>query len=281
MLVIISSFTHAFWNFLTKKAIEKDIFIGLSKITEVAIFFIPFLVLVTRSPFKIVKYWYFIVIAAVFVFLNYVLLSQAYKHIDLSLAYPISRSSTLFLPLVAFLLLRETIDRIGWLSIMLILSGVFLMYVDDLTRYGIMALKNFGLLFALLAALTVACYTVWDKMAITHLHPFVYFYSYTFLTGTFYGLFLFQKQKRAKIHREWSQKKHSIVAVALLNTGTYLLVLLALSLSKAIYVGALRQLSLAFAVFLGWKVLHERVSFARFVGIIVLSAGSTLTLISG
>ena len=94
VLVIISSFTHAFWNFLTKRAIEKDIFVGLSKITEVAVFFIPFLVLVTRSPFEIVKYWYFIVIAAVFVFLNYVLLSQTYKHIELSLAYPISRSST-------------------------------------------------------------------------------------------------------------------------------------------------------------------------------------------
>jgi drug/metabolite transporter (DMT)-like permease len=219
-------------------------------------------------------------IAAVFVFLNYVLLSQAYKHIELSLAYPISRSSTLFLPLVAFLLLRETIDRIGWLSIVLILSGVFLMYVDDLIRHGIIALKNSGLVFALLAALTVACYTVWDKMAITHLHPFVYFYSYTFLTGMFYGLLLLQKPKRVKIHREWSQKKGSIIAVALLNTGTYLLVLFALSLSKAVYVGALRQFSLVFGIFLGWKVLHENISFTRVVGIIVLIAGSTLTLIS-
>jgi hypothetical protein len=59
VLVIISSFTHAFWNFLTKRAIEKDIFVGLSKITEVTIFLIPFLVLVTRSPVEIVKYWYF------------------------------------------------------------------------------------------------------------------------------------------------------------------------------------------------------------------------------
>ena len=44
------------------------------------------------------------------------------------------------------------------------------------------------------------------------------------------------------------------MAVALLNTCTYILVLIALSMSKAIYVGTLRRISLVVGVFLGWRL---------------------------
>lgn len=279
ILVIISSFTHAFWNFLTKRAIEKDIFVGLSKIVEVLLFFIPYLLILKVAGFDL-TYWYFVIIAACFVFLNYFFLSRSYQRIDLSIAYPVSRSSTLFLPGVAFVLLGETVDRIGWTSIILILFGVFLMYADDLLKQRRQLVKNAGVLFALFAAFTVACYTVWDKMAVHHLHPFVYFYSYTLLTSIFYGGVLSLRFSIPQIKREWEQKKRSIVAVAVLNTFTYLLVLLALSLSKAIYVGALRQVSLVVGVFLSWKILHEEVSIPRILGVLCIIAGSLFILVA-
>ena len=226
------------------------------------------------------RYWYFIIIAAFLVFLNYFFLSQSYKQTDLSLAYPVSRSSTLFLPVVAFLSLGETIDRVGWISISLILLGVFFMYADNLLKQRKELTKNAGILFALLAALIVACYTVWDKMAVLHIHPFIYFYSYTFLTSLFYGGVLASRFKPHQLKNEWDQKKYAIIAVALLNTFTYLLVLVALSFSKAVYVGALRQISLVVGVFLGWKILDEKVSKMRILGVLGIIAGSMLTLLA-
>ncbi len=279
ILVFVSSFSHAYWNFLAKQAIEKDVFIGLSKIVEALLFCIPFLLILKVEGF-IFKYWYFVIIAACFVYLNYFFLSQAYKRIDLSIAYPVSRSSTLFLPVVAFIFLGETIDRIGWVSIILILVGVFFMYADNLLKQRKELTKNAGILFALLAAWTVACYTVWDKMAVHHIHPFVYFYSYTFLTSIFYGGILAFRFRPRQLKHEWKQKKRSIVGVAVLNTFTYLLVLVALSFSKAIYVGALRQVSLVVGVFLGWKILREHVSKMRIFGVLGIIVGSMLTLLA-
>jgi drug/metabolite transporter (DMT)-like permease len=139
----------------------------------------------------------------------------------LSIAYPVSRSSTLFLPVVAFVMLGETIDRVGWMSISLILVGVALMYVDDLRKQRKELTKNSGILFALMAAFTVACYTVWDKMAVQHIHPFVYFYSYTLITSLFYVGVLGLKFRPPQVKHEWHQKKRSIIGVAVLNTFTY------------------------------------------------------------
>ena len=279
VLVITSSFTHAYWNFLAKQAIEKDVLIGLSKIVETLLFFIPFFLIVMVEGIDL-AYWYFIVIAALFVFLNYFFLTQSYKRIDLSIAYPVSRSSTLFLPVVAFVFLGETIDPIGWLSISLILVGVFLMYADDLRKHKYELTKNPGILFALIAAFTVACYTVWDKMAVQYIHPFVYFYSYTFLTSIFYGGVLAFRCRPLQLKHEWIQKKRSIMGVAVLNTFTYLLVLVALGMSKAVYVGALRQVSLVIGVFFGWKILHESVSKLRLIGVLGIISGSLLTLVA-
>jgi len=279
IFVFISSFTHAYWNFLAKQAIEKDIFIGLSKVIESLPFCIPFLLILKVEGFEL-QYWYFVIIAACFTFLNYFFLSQSYKRIDLSIAYPVSRSSTLFLPVIAFIFLGETIDQVGWTSIILILIGVFLMYADNLLEQRKELTKNAGIMFALLAASTVACYTVWDKMAVFRIHPFVYFYSYTFLTSIFYGGVLAFKFKPHQLKHEWNQKKRSIVGVAVLNTFTYLLVLIALSFSKATYVGALRQVSLVVGVFLGFKILHEPVSKIRILGVLGIIAGSMLTLIA-
>jgi drug/metabolite transporter (DMT)-like permease len=58
------------------------------------------------------------------------------------------------------------------------------------------------------------------------------------------------------------------------------LVLVALSFSKAIYVGALRQISLVVGVFLGWRIIHETVSKMRILGVIEIIAGSVLTLLA-
>jgi hypothetical protein len=49
---------------------------------------------------------------------------------------------------------------------------------------------------------------------------------------------------------------------------------------KAIFVGALRQISLVVGVFLGWKLYHEPVSKTRLLGVVGIILGSLLTLVA-
>ena len=281
LLVIISAISHAYWNFLVKKSEDKDLFVALSKITEVLLFLIPFTVVLIHSGIDL-QYWYFILIAAFFVFLNYFFLAKSYKYIDLTIAYPISRSSTLFLPLIAYLFIGETINLIGILSVICVTLGVIIINLGDNSekplKSFIKTLKSPGAVFAILAALTVASYTVWDKMAIREIHPFLYFYSYTLFVAIFYFLKLVLQYKPKKLFDHWIKMKSGIIQVAFFNTFTYLLVLIALSSSKATYIGALRQLSLIFGGFLGWKYLNESLTSYRVWGISLILLGGILTL---
>lgn len=280
LLVLISAVTHGVWNFLAKRGRNKDVFIGLSKIGETAIFFVPFLIIISITGIGSGIWYFFVLVAAVFVFLNYLFLSQAYKHIELSVAYPISRSSTLFLPFLAFIFLGERLDWIGVMSIILITVAVLIIQMEafsgDEVRRIYRQTARLGIIFALLAAFTVASYTIWDKLAVMQFQPFLYFYGYTAVTSLFYSILLATRYSKIDIKKEWLENKKSIVAVAVLNTFTYLLVLAALSVSKATYVGALRQLSLVVGVFLGWKYLQESLPKPKIISVILLITGSVL-----
>ncbi len=89
------------------------------------------------------------------------------------------------------------------------------------------------------------------------------------------------KFSRNDVKKEWQNNKLSIVQVAFFNTFTYVLILIALGISKATYVGTLRQLSLVIGVFPGWKYLNESISLSRITGVILLVIGGGLTLFAG
>ena len=280
LLVLTSALTHGLWNFLAKRATNKDIFIGLSKLSEALLFVIPFSIVLIARGYGAANWPMFVTVAAGFVFLNYFFLMQAYKRIDLSIAYPISRASTLFLPLLAYIFIGEQIDGIGWLSIGLITLAVFVLQLQafswaEVAQLG-RKLARPGIVFALLAALMAASYTIWDKVAVSRIHPFLYFYSYTFLTSLFYAGLLAARFEKTAVTHEWQHHKQAIVAVAVLNTFTYLLVLIALGMSKASYVGALRQVSLVVGVLLGWRFLGEAVPAPKVVSVALLLLGSVL-----
>lgn len=276
-LVLVSIFTHAYWNFLIKSSTNKHVFIGLSKLAEVVLFIIPAIYFLTDQAFNS-QILGFILVAALLTFFNYALLANAYKYGDLSLVYPLSRSSLIFLPFLAWYFIGEKIDTTGYLAIFLIILGTFAMHMESLDKNGIRTLfknlSNKGTKYALLSALTVACYTLWDKVAITKMEPFLYFYLYTFIFTIFYNLFSLKKYDNIEFAKEWKLNKSKIIQVGFFNTFTYILVLTALSMTKATYVSGLRQLSIIVGILLGHRLLKETFGLPKIIGI-------ALTLIGG
>lgn len=282
-LVLISIFTHAYWNYLVKSSENKHIFTGLSKLSEIVIFSIPAIYLLLNNDLE-TYFILIILIAAVFASLNYFFLSNAYMHGDLSLVYPVSRSSVLFLPVLAYFIIDEKIDMTGIAAILLILLGTLIMHLDSLNKRGVKSIikniSNKGSVYALLAALTVAAYTIWDKKAITEMNPFLYFYLYTFAIAVFYNIFSFSTFSNNDIKKEWVRNKFKIFQVGFLNSLTYILILIALSLSKATYVGGLRQLSIVIGAFLGYYLLKEKFTIPKALGILISIIGGGLIYIA-
>jgi uncharacterized membrane protein len=125
---------------------------------------------------------------------------------------------------------------------------------------------------ALLAAFAAACYTLWDKHAVQRVPAFAYIYLYTAITAIAYGAFIWRRYPRAEVAEQWRVHRWPILQVGFFNITSYLLVLVALRTGTSSYVIALRQLSIAFGVLLGWWLLRSRYRCQR-VGVALIVTG--------
>lgn len=288
LLVLLSCLCHAWWNYLLKRANGGSLFVGLSKVAEVAIFAPVFIVVGARGAAESASaLWPLIIVGAALTLLNYAMLGLAYGRGELSLVYPIARGSILlFLPIAGYFLAGEQVDAAGVVAFALIVLGILVLQLPSLNfasarGFGRRLLSSQATVFALLAGLAAAGYSLWDKRAVQRFEPFTYFYSYTVLVAIAYAAFMAKRFALEEIRLEWRSNRWAIVQVGFLNTLAYLLVLHAFrSGVQSSYVVALRQLSVVVGAFLSWRLLHEPMGPPKRLGITLLVTGSVLVALA-
>jgi drug/metabolite transporter (DMT)-like permease len=278
LLVVFSAGTHAYWNFLLKRSGGTQLFVGLSKVGEVVMFAPVFLILVAPNVRQYDGLLFLSAVGAAFVLANYVFLALAYSHGDLSFVYPLARGSILlFLPVLAYLTVGEQVSAIGALAMAVIVIGIVTLQLRTLQWRALASLgsqlRSPATMFALLAALGAACYTIWDKRAVQRVPAFAYIYVYTALTALAYAAFIWRRYPVEQIATEWRTNRWSILQVGFFNITSYLLVLVALRTGTSSYVIALRQLSIAVGVALGAVFLREEISPAKRLGVGLIVVG--------
>jgi len=283
-LVLVAAVLHAYWNYLLKRAGGGQLFVGLSKVAEVALFAPVFATVGVREATSHgLLLWPLAVVGAALTLSNYVLLAKAYERADLSFVYPISRGAVLiFVPVLGFLVFRERLNARGYTAVAAILSGIVVMQIQS-RRRGSGDSKPIGgaaVALSILAAVAAAGYTIWDKRAVRMISPFTYFYTYTALVGAAYGTYLVRAYGGEAIRDEWRRNGSAILQVGALNTITYVLVLFALRDGVSSYVVAVRQLSVAFGALLGWRLLGERIETPKRIGIALIVTGAVLVALT-
>lgn len=280
-LVFLSSFLHAYWNFLVKQRHGTQVFIGLSKVSELILFGVPFIVYAQGWCPVLLQNWPLYTIGAALSLANYIFLGGAYARGDLSVVYPIARAGALvFLPLLAFVTIHERINAVGIAALLIIIAGCTMLQLksfswSELSRF-LHGFCNAATALALLAALTTAGYSLWDKNAVTKLPAFLYFYSYTAIVAITYFLYLLFSSGARALRTEIRRNALAIPVVGILNVVTYLLVLFALQQGKATYVIALRQLSIPIGALLGWRFLGEAATLPNKVAVGFIAFGCLL-----
>jgi uncharacterized membrane protein len=196
------------------------------------------------------------------------------------MAYPIARSGFLFLPFIYWLVIDERINLTGWVAVVLILTGTIFMHLESFALRSWRTLwrscKNISTGYALLAAFTVACNTLLGKMAVAQMEPFLYLYLYTMVIAIMYGFVILTRHMGTEIKGEWKAHKFKIIQVGFFNSFSYLLALFALTMSKATYVGGLRQLSVVVGLFFGFRYLNEHISLPKIIGVMISLIGGGL-----
>lgn len=276
VLVAVSAVSHALWNFMAKGGRDKGSCMWLLNVTSLLTSLPVFYVLIPdwSFPWKALP---FLATSAAAETIYFLALGRALEMGDLSIVYPLARSSPMFVAILAALLLGEKISTWGVLGIAFILMGVWVLHLkgfkpDDLLM-PVQSLRSKASQMALVAALGTTAYSLSDKMGVTTIHPV----QYSFWLGLFTSAMLTPATLMSRgwdpIVREWRGSKLRTLIAGFLMRGGYLLVLVAMSLAQVSYVLALRQVSVVLGAALGLLLLKEKYGRARLLGSVIIFAG--------
>lgn len=211
-------------------------------------------------------------------------MSRAYEHGDLSLVYPIARSTPAFLPLVAFPLLGEVPSALGGLGIAVVVAGVWA--VHGVRRWRLELLLEPAARFAFLTLAATVAYSLVDKAAMAGLgtapwsspvpRSILYFLLLSAAHLACYAPLVLHARGAGAI-RETARHELGLATVAtLISFVGYSLILKAMETALVSYVVAVRQSSVLFALVLGVAMLRERPGRERVIGALATVVGVAL-----
>jgi len=266
-LVILSSILHSLWNILTQTSKNSQFFSGLKGVWlilmgVVALNWIGFYIWNRELLF-----WG--VLSGVIHGVYILCLSRAYNTQDISYVYPIARSSPVFVPIFAWLLLGEKLTPQTLIAILIIISAIYILHFDGHLIRGFnnlwQAIQHNDLRWAFYTLIMVVSYSLVDKkgmdLFLFHLpnQPFqngiAFFFMEATIGFTLCNLYLFSKHSKTEILDLWEKEWLKGLVGALATLGSYGLICVVLQFESVSAVVALRQVSVLMVVYWGcWKL---------------------------
>ncbi|MEE8581860.1 MAG: EamA family transporter [Myxococcota bacterium] len=281
-IVVLSALLHAAWSVSIKGSRDPLAFNVLQTLPNVALAatLVPF-VRFDEIPTAL---WPLLLGTSVAHAFYFYWMSRAYQLADLSLVYPIARSTPAFLPLAAVLLLGERISALGALGIATVVVGMWLVHVGLGLR--LRAFLSPGTLFAYLTLGATVVYGLLDKRAMMVLEaatwtsplPRAVFFYFALVVGhgiLFVPLALQRVEPGVLGALARSQWRRVAAAIGF-TFASYGLILEALRTAPVSYVVAARQVSVLFVVGMSVLWLGESPSRARMLGAGLTVAGVAL-----
>jgi len=278
-LLLAAAMMHTTWNLLVKRAKEKQVFIWCSLIVG-TIIFSPLLV---TSPLLLVTTWPYLISSALVEVIYYITLIRAYENGDFSLVYPMARGAApAFLLIWATFFLGERPRFFGLIGIALLVFGLII--VGGKTWWTLRKTSGFSK-SALALALGVACcisiYTAIDGAAVHHVSPLPYTVLVIALAALFITPAVVKRYGNDAIANEWRANWLRITLVGLFTLLAYMLALKAYTIARVSYAGSVREISVVFAAFVGWRWLGESFGAIRLVGAMFIFAGILVIAFAG
>lgn len=291
LLILISAFTHAGWNLLSKNRCSGAFFlIG----NVLAILCMLPLLWIFRSRLASIPLpvWGMLGGTGFFMALYYLCLAGAYRTGDMSMAYPLIRSSPiLVVTFVTFILGRgHEIGTLAYVGIVLVVAGCFLLPITHFRDFNMANYRSLCCLLAILAAMGTAGYTIIDDRALATLRnlpdtpftPMTAAMVYVVLEAMSASLWLLggviligSERRKLRAFQRADIKRALLTGLGIY--GTYGIILISMAfVDNVSYVAAFRQTSILVGAFLGFTVLHEPRYRPKIVGIVIVFTGLVL-----
>jgi drug/metabolite transporter (DMT)-like permease len=274
-LAVLSGVGHAVWNFLTKRAIDKQAFLWWMLFLR-TVFLLPLFAIWAQGISIPLVSLLCATGSAVFYATCVALMGKAYEKGDLSLVYPLSRSNPVYIPLWAALFLGERLSPLGVAGIAVTCLGVYTVGLEAISLKAIFSpihsLHTRPSQLALLAALLASVGACIDKVGVGSVRPFAYVFLFFVMMVVLYSAYILATRGGRAIGREWQANRGNVLLGGLFGTS-YVLTLLAMATSAVSYVISARQVSVVVGTVLGVWLLKERYGAIRIASSLLICAG--------
>jgi drug/metabolite transporter (DMT)-like permease len=291
ILLVIAASLHASWNFVGKRENPSAAFFTLANIigafSLTPLLFFQWEMLLT-IPSKI---WILLVMTSLCQSLYYLSLAGAYRSGDLSVVYPLARSSPVIVVTVVTIFLgrKSEVGDLCIVGIFFVVAGCFFLPMKNFSDFRIKNYLHVSCLLALLAAFGTTGYSIIDDESLRMLRKGLSKTQALGVTGLYCCLqglitsiimplcILFQHREVSSIKRIWEQSRKHAVFTGISSYWGYSLVLVAMGfVSNVSYVVAFRQLSIPIGAILGITILKEPPYRPKFFGILMIFVGLVL-----
>lgn len=294
LLIITSAFMHASWNFVSKRRDSSLAFFFIAAVSAALV--VSPLLFVHRSALPLVPLpvWGLLVATGIAQAIYFSGLAGAYRHGDMSLAYPLARAlPVLAVAAISILIGRGAeIGRVGLFGMLLISVGCIIL---PLPRFRGLRLRDYtGLVYvmAIVAAAGTTAYTLIDDAALRHLRTeaalplnstqitLLFIALQVLSTAILLGLVSLSRRSERRRLASLAHNRQNLLSGMLTGViimATYGLVLASMAYVRDVsYVSAFRQLSIPIGALLGLTLQREARYRPKLAGIAVISIGLIL-----
>jgi drug/metabolite transporter (DMT)-like permease len=278
-LLLIAAALHATWNLFVKRAREKQVMTWLALLVGVLIY----LPIVLLNPINVLSVWPFILSSAIMEAIYFIVLLRAYEYGDFSLVYPMARGTApAFLAIWAAFFLGERPTLFGAIGISLLVLGLVVVGGKvwwSLRKAAKLSTNALGM--ALAVALCISIYSAIDGAAVHRVNPLPYTVIVIALAAAIITPAVLLRYGKAAIGEEWRANWLRILLVGIFSLLAYILALKSYTMIRVSYAGAIREVSVVFAAFLGWRLLNEELGAIRLVGSGLIFSGILVIALAG
>lgn len=195
------------------------------------------------------------------------------------------RSAPVLVLVFAIIFLKEQVSFLGFLGILTVVLGVYIINMKKITLSELLepiksVLKDRTTQFAFLTLISIALYSVVNKVGVSYVHPIMFAYLFTFFGLIFFTPYILYFKDKISIVNEWKINNKAILINGFLAIFGYSLILIAFTIGRVSYISGLQQLSIIFAVFFGSRFLKEKHKLIRFSAATLIFIGAFLISIA-
>jgi len=280
ILIMTSAVMHALWNLMVKQSRHKTVFIWWMFIAAFLLF--TLCLFFTSEPFHQPDYKtvLMITIGATCYTLYHLLNGRAYRGGDLSVVYPLSQTSMIYVPVWGITLLHEQLTMTGISGILLVILGTFSVQMQRFSLLELLRpfrnLRSQSVQAALSAGFIYSIGSIAEKTGVRSYSPLYFTYFMVLAMLVLMTVNLTRSKYRPFISQELREHWRLVLWSGPVIMASFLTFRYGLNLSPVSYAVPVRQVSILVGVVIGILFLGESYGRIRIVSALLILAGAAL-----